>query len=247
MLCHYDLKSKEAVSPAGWKIAIIATSHALMGGTGEPTGVSLEEFTTPYYAFVNEGADVDVFSIAGGKVPIDPRSLKPKGEAEESVERYLSDASAQASLASTEPVTEIDVSDYDAVFLPGGHGTMWDFPENKGLSNVVASALGSGRVVGAVCHGPAGLISAKYPDGTPVVRGKKIAGFSNSEEDAAGHTATVPFLRERRLKELGADYQAGPDFKPFAVRDGLLVTGQNPASAQATVDHMIEALKENKN
>lgn len=229
---------------AGWKIAIIATSHALMGGTGEPTGVWLEELTTPYYALIDKGAEVDVYSIAGGKIPVDPRSLKPKGENEESVERYLADPKAQERFASTKPVTDVRTTAYDAVFLPGGHGTMWDFPGNGSLAAIVSEALESGRVVGAVCHGPAGLVDAKDADGTPVVQGKTVAGFTNAEEEAAGFTKTVPFLLETRLKELGANHQSGPDFKPFAVRDGLLITGQNPASAQPAIELVIEALEE---
>ncbi|MEM7191359.1 MAG: type 1 glutamine amidotransferase domain-containing protein [Pseudomonadota bacterium] len=227
---------------AAWKIAIIATSHALMGGTGEETGVWLEELTTPYYALADKGIDVDIYSIGGGSVPIDPRSLKPKGGNDASVERYLGDEKLQRALRETKSIADLNTGKYDAVFLPGGHGTMWDFPDSARLAEIVSQSLESGRVVGAVCHGPAGLISAKYADGTPVVKGKKVAGFTNTEEEAVGLTKTVPFLLEDRLKELGAKYASGPDFEPFAVRDGLLVTGQNPASAETTVEQMIEAL-----
>jgi putative intracellular protease/amidase len=227
-----------------WKVVIIATSHAMMGDTGESTGVWAEELTTPYYALVDAGIQVDVYSIAGGAIPLDPRSLKPPGENEESVERYLKDDVAQTLFNTTQAINEVDVSRYDAVFLPGGHGTMWDYPNSRDLSAIVASALETNKVVAAVCHGPAGLVTARFADGTPVVAGRRVAGFTNSEEQAAGFTQVVPFLLETRLRELGADYRAGPDFKPFAVRDGMLVTGQNPASAELTVRYLIEALQE---
>ncbi|MEO1252729.1 MAG: type 1 glutamine amidotransferase domain-containing protein [Pseudomonadota bacterium] len=227
----------------GLKIAIIATSNAVMGGSGEPTGVWMEEITTPYYAFVDRGATVDVFSIAGGEIPVDPRSLKAKGENEDSVERYLDDQRARDAFDETRPVTDVELGRYDAIFLPGGHGTMWDYPQNKTLAELVSGALESNKVVGAVCHGPAGLVSAKYEDGTSVVDGKRVAGFTDTEEDAAGFSKTVPFLLETRLRELGADYQSGPDFEAFAVRDGNLVTGQNPASAALTVSYVIKALE----
>ena len=231
---------------ADWKVAIIATSHGIMGDSGEATGVWLEEITTPYYAFVDAGIEVDVFSISGGAIPIDPRSLKPEGENEDSVERYLKDEGAQALFMDTPPVTSVDIVHYDAVFLPGGHGTMWDYPGSQELSAIVSSALQSDKVVGAVCHGPAGLVTARLDDGTSVVAGKRVAGFTNSEEEAVGLTEEVPFLLETRLRELGADYQSGPDFAPFAVRDGLLVTGQNPASAGETVRYVIQALEETR-
>ncbi|MEM6638723.1 MAG: type 1 glutamine amidotransferase domain-containing protein [Pseudomonadota bacterium] len=226
------------------KVAIIATSHASMGDTGEATGVWLEELTTPYYAFVDAGVQVTVFSIKGGEIPIDPRSLQPAGKNEASVERFLKDKHAAELFANTKAVTSIDLSDYDAVFLPGGHGTMWDYPDSDTLAKLVAGALEDNKVVGAVCHGPAGLVNATFSDGTSVVAGKQVAGFTNSEEDAVGLTEAVPFLLETRLRELGANYQSGADFQPFAVRDGNLVTGQNPASAGLTVKHMLDALKD---
>lgn len=224
------------------KIAIIATSHAAMGDSGEPTGVWLEELTTPYYAFVEAGADVDVFSIEGGEIPVDPRSLKPRGENEDSVERYLGDQAAQAAFAQTRSVTRVKLGDYDAIFLPGGHGTMWDYPQNDALSGLVGEALSSGKVVAAICHGPAGLVNATLPDGTPIVRGRTLTAFTDSEERAAGYYDDVPFLLETRLRELGADFRAGPDYEANVVRDGLLVTGQNPASAGEAARVVLDAV-----
>lgn len=226
------------------KIAIVATSHAVMGDGGEPTGVWLEELTTPYYTFRDAGLDVDVYSIAGGAIPIDPRSLKPKGENEASVERYLIDEQAKRAFEATRPVGELQLPSYSTVFLPGGHGTMWDYPTSATLAKIVGTALDEGRIVAAVCHGPAGLVSAKTAAGKPVVEGRKIAAFKDTEEEAAGLTGSVPFLLETRLRDLGADYQSGPDFQAFALRDGNLITGQNPASAVLVAQYVVDAIRE---
>jgi putative intracellular protease/amidase len=226
------------------KILIITTSHATMGTSGEPTGIWLEELTTPYYAFVDQGAQVTIASIDGGAVPIDPRSLRPAGENDASVERYLSDDALRAQVRTTVRFTEAIARDYDVVFLPGGHGTMWDYPNSAALANVVVRFMDTGRVVAAVCHGPAGLVSARRADGTPIVAGRRVSAFTDSEERAAGLDDDVPFLLETRLRELGATYVSGPDFQPFAVRDGNLVTGQNPASAQDVARLTLEAVKE---
>ena len=182
--------------------------------------------------------------MAGGEIPVDPRSVQPAGKNEDSVERYLQDDAAQALFADTKPVSAVSILNYDAVFLPGGHGAMWDYPYSDDLAKIVSSALENDKVVGSVCHGPAALVSARFVEGTSVVAGKRVAGFTNSEEEAAGYSDVVPFLLETRLRDLGADYQSGPDFAPFAVRDGLLVTGQNPASAALTVRYVIDALGE---
>ena len=230
----------------GLKVAFIVTSYTTMGTNpdAEATGVWLEELTTPYYHLADAGLDIDVFSISGGPIPIDPRSLKPAGENDESVERYLSDDGLRLVFAGTPPVTEVTTADYDVVFLPGGHGTMWDYPESEALRLIVEEALTSDMVAASVCHGPAGLTTARAPDGTSLLAGRRVSAFTNSEEDAAGFTDVVPFLLETRLRELGADYVSGPDFAPFAVRDGWLVTGQNPASAARVSELVLEALQE---
>ena len=225
------------------RILIITTSHADIGNANEKTGVWLEELTTPYYAFVDGGADVTLASIAGGAVPIDPRSTGEDSRKEESVRRYLDDPALQSKVANTPAFTTVDGAGYDAVFLPGGHGTMWDYPKSQELGELVASFLEQGKPVAAVCHGPAGLTAARI-DGDPIVKGKKVAGFTNSEEEAVGLTKVVPFLLEDRLRELGGDYQKGPDFAPFAVRDGLLITGQNPASAGKVASLTLEAVRD---
>jgi putative intracellular protease/amidase len=215
-----------------------------MGTSGEPTGLWFEELATPYYAFTDAGADVDIVSIAGGAVPIDPRSKKPKGENPASVERFIEDKEASAKITDTKAIADINTSGYDAVFLPGGHGTMWDLPSSKVLATTVVEYLDNDKVVAAVCHGPAGLVSARFADGTPVVKAKRVAAFTNGEEVAAGLDKKVPFLLEDRLRELGAKVETGPNFKPFSIRDGNLITGQNPASSEGVAKLVLERLKE---
>lgn len=226
------------------RILIITTSHADMGNAGEKTGVWLEELTTPYYAFVDGNADVTLASIAGGPVPIDPRSIGEDSRKEDSVRRYFDDPALQAKVATTPVFTSLDGADYNALFLPGGHGTMWDYPKSHELAELINRFLAQGKPVAAVCHGPAALTAARSTEGEPIINGKKVAGFTNSEEEAVGLTKVVPFLLEDRLRELGGDYQKGPDFAPFAVRDGLLITGQNPASAEKVASITLEAVRD---
>ncbi|MBK1660212.1 type 1 glutamine amidotransferase domain-containing protein [Paracraurococcus ruber] len=223
-------------------ILMIATSAATMASTGEATGVWLEELTTPWYAFRDAGAAVTLASIAGGPVPVDPRSVKEAGENDASVERYLRDNALRAAVAGTPAFATLDPDGFDALFLPGGHGTMFDYPGSEPLARLVERFDRSGRVVAAVCHGPAGLVSARKPDGSPFVAGRRLAAFTDSEERAVGLDRAVPFLLEARLRDLGARHEAAPDFQPFALRDGLLVTGQNPASAGPVAALVLQAL-----
>ncbi|WP_018262669.1 type 1 glutamine amidotransferase domain-containing protein [Methylobacterium sp. WSM2598] len=227
---------------ARFSILMIATSAATMGDPAKPTGVWFEELATPYCAFVDAGAAVTLASIAGGPVPIDPRSVKPKGENEAAVERFLGDAAASKALAETPAIAAIDAEADDAVFLPGGHGTMVDLPESAALAALLGKAWAQGKVVAAVCHGPAGLVNAKAETGAPLVQGRRVTGFSDSEERAVGLDAAVPFLLETRLRELGGVYGRAADFHPFAVADGRLVTGQNPASSALTARLVLDAL-----
>lgn len=228
--------------PHVFKILVILTSHATAGG--QPTGVWLEEFTTPYYIFADEGAEVDVASIAGGVVPIDPHSMQAAGKNPPSVERFLKDETLRGRLNASKNIEAVRAADYDAVFMPGGHGTMWDLPASSSLARLLGEAWGEGKVVAAVCHGPAGLVNVKDEKGQPLVAGRRVAGFTNSEEIAAGMDKTVPFALETRLRSLGAHYASGPDFQPFAVRDGRLVTGQNPASSDKVAELLQQALRE---
>jgi len=225
------------------KILMILTSAATMGDSDKPTGVWFEELATPYYAFVDAGASVTLASIAGGPVPIDPRSVKSKGGNETSVDRFLADDVASKALNSTPAVSDVSASDHDAVFLPGGHGTMWDLPESAVLAALLGKAWAAGQIVAAVCHGPAGLVNVKDEAGVPLVKGRRVTGFSNSEERAAGLEEVVPFLLETRLRELGGLYESVADFQPFAVTDGRLVTGQNPASSGLMAKLVLDALK----
>lgn len=226
------------------KILMVLTSHASIGDTGHSTGVWFEELTTPYYAFINAGVEVEIASIKGGKVPIDPGSLKPAGENPASVDRFLKDTTAMGKITASLKVDDLSANDYAAVFLPGGHGTMWDLPNSVALAQLLSRAWINGKVVAAVCHGPAGLVSAKDASGKSIVAGRRISAFTNSEEQAVGLTKTVPFLLETRLRELGAGHESGPDFQPYAVRDGQLVTGQNPASSEAAAHLTLEAIQE---
>lgn len=225
------------------RILMVATSADRMTPGTEPTGVWLEELTTPYYAFRDAGAEVTLASIAGGAVPVDQRSVNADGENDPSVERYLKDADLQAEVANTPVFTDVDPAGYDALFLPGGHGTMFDYPGSEALARLVERFDREGKIVAAVCHGPAGLVSAKKADGTPFVAGRRVAAFTDSEERAVGLDQAVPFLLESHLKELGARHEGGPDFQPFALRDDRLVTGQNPQSAARTAELVMEALK----
>jgi putative intracellular protease/amidase len=229
------------------KILIVLTSHSTLGSTGEQTGFWLEEFTAPYYIFADAGAQIDIVSIAGGRAPIDPRSLKSPGENPASVERYLHDASLQAALTTTRSIDAVGSAKYDIVFLPGGHGTMWDLPNSAALGRLIAETIARGAVVSAVCHGPAALVTAKLPDGRPVVAGRRLTAFTDSEERAAALTHIVPFALETRLRGLGAQFESGPDFKPFAVADGNLVTGQNPDSSARVAELALAASKQHAN
>lgn len=225
------------------QILIVVTSHSSMGNSEETTGLWIEELTTPYYAFIDAKVPVTIASIKGGAIPIDPRSQKPLGENPASVDRFLQDESALNATKNTPAIADINPSQYDAIFLPGGHGTMWDLPQNQTLAKIISQAYAQNKVVAAVCHGPAGLVSATKPDGSPLVAGHQVSCFTNAEEDAVGLSDTVPFMLESKLKELGANFQGVENFKPFAIASGNLVTGQNPDSSVLVANKVLEALK----
>ena len=227
---------------ASKKILIVATSAANMGSKDEPTGLWLEELTTPYYAFIDAGADVTLASIRGGAIPIDARSTGADAQKDPSVKRYHDDKALQGMVQNSLALATVDGASYDAVFLPGGHGTMFDFPQSAELAKLVSETLAEGRLLASVCHGPAGLVTAKTSEGVSVVKGRKVTGFTDSEERAVGLEDKVPFLLETRLKELGADYSKGPDFESYAVQDGNLITGQNPVSAAEVAKLMMNTL-----
>lgn len=222
-------------------ILFIVTSHAMLGDTGHKTGVWLEELTTPYYALKDAGYDVRIVSVAGGDIPFDPRSLEEEN-LPVSVQRYQKDKDLQAALKATDSIADVTMAEHVAIFMPGGHGTMWDLPDNPRLSSLVVNAYESGKPVAAVCHGPAGLVGVKLSSGDYLVKGKTVAAFTNEEEEAVGLTEKVPFLLEDKLEAQGAVMKKADNFVPNAVRDGLLITGQNPASSEAVAKLLIEAL-----
>jgi putative intracellular protease/amidase len=224
------------------RILFIVTSNSRMGDTGRPTGVWAEELAAPYYAFIDAGADVELASPRGGPVPFDPGSVKPAGQNDAVVERLLADPAAQRKVAATRKASEINATDFDAVFLPGGHGTMWDLPDDSGVTHAVETAFAAGKVVASVCHGAAGLVSARRPDGKPLVEGRQVNSFTDAEERAAGLIDVVPFKLESRLRELGGRFDGAPNWQPHVVRDGQLITGQNPKSSLLVADRVLDAL-----
>ena len=227
------------------RMLIVLTSHTSLGDTGRATGFYYEELAVPYWAFTDAGFAVDIASVQGGPGAHDPSSLKADAAARpESVRRFLADPAAMAKLADTLPVGAADPARYDGVFLPGGHGTMWDLPGSEPLARLVGALFDAGKAVGAVCHGPAGLVSAKRADGRPIVKGRRVNGFTDAEEEAAGLTAAMPFPLESRLRELGAHFEGGPNFQLYAVRDGNLATGQNPASSALVAAQVVNILRE---
>lgn len=224
------------------KVLFVVTSNDRLGETGKPTGFHFEELSTPYYLLQDSGYEVEIASIRGGKAPIDPGSQKARGENAPSVERFLDDGAAQEKIASTKPVSEVAGSDYAAVYLPGGHGTMWDLPDNEALGKLLAESFEAGRIVASICHGAAGLLAARLSDGSPLVKGREVNSFTDAEERAVELDQVVPFLLETRLREQGANFRGADDFKPIVVKDGNLLTGQNPPSAEPLGRQMVDML-----
>jgi putative intracellular protease/amidase len=214
------------------KILMVLTSHDQLGTTGKKTGFWLEEFAAPYYVFKDSGAEITLVSPKGGQPPLDPKSDERDFQTA-ATERFKADKQAQAALAQTVKLSEISPADYDALFYPGGHGPLWDLAEDKNSIALIETMHGQGKPVSAVCHAPGVLRHAKSPDSSPLVRGKSVTGFSNSEESAVGLTDVVPFLVEDELQKNGGNYSKGADWQSYIVRDGNLITGQNPASSEA--------------
>ncbi len=226
------------------KILMVLTSHDRMGDTGHETGFWLEEFAAPYYVFRDAGAEITLASPRGGLPPVDPNSQAEEALTEQT-RRFEADASARAQLAETHKLAEIEVDDFDAVFFPGGHGPLWDLTDDPDVRRLVEGFLAAERPVAAVCHAPTVLLKARTPEGEPLVKGRQVTGFANSEEQAVGLSQVVPHLLEDALKAQGARYaRSRDDFAPFQVRDGLLVTGQNPASSASTARLLLETLDE---
>jgi len=222
-------------------ILVVLTSHDQLGDTGRKTGFWLEELAAPYWRFVDAGARVTLASPKGGQPPLDPKSDDPDAQSEDT-RRFRADADAMHALANTRRLSDVAIADHDAVFYPGGHGPLWDLADDQASVLLIQDALSSGKPVAAVCHGPAVLRDVRGSDGSPLVRGREVTGFSNSEEAAAGLTKVVPFLVEDMLKERGGRYSRAPDWQSHAVTDGLLVTGQNPASSAAAAEALLSLL-----
>lgn len=223
------------------RILMVLTSHDQLGDTGKKTGFWLEEFAAPYYVFQDAGASVTLASPRGGQPPLDPKSDAPDAQTD-ATRRFKDDAAAQAQLASTLKLSELDAAQFDAVFYPGGHGPLWDLAQDARSIALIESTLAAGKPLAAVCHAPGVLRDAKAPDSTPLVRGKNVTGFTNSEEAAAGLTHVVPFLVEDMLMAHGGLYTKQADWKPHVVTDGLLITGQNPASSEPAAQALLQAL-----
>ena len=213
------------------KILMVLTSHDQLGDTGKKTGFWLEEFAAPYYAFKDAGATIALASPKGGQPPLDPNSDAPDAQTD-ATRRFKADPAAQAALADTRQLAGVSADSFDAVFYPGGHGPLWDLAEDPNSIALIEAMWASGKVISAVCHAPGVLRNVRTKDGKPLVEGRKVAGFTNTEEDAAGLTKVVPFLVEDMLVERGAHYSKGPDWQAHVATDGRLITGQNPASSE---------------
>lgn len=224
------------------KIAMILTSHDELGNTGHKTGFWLEEFAAPYYTFLDAGADVTLASPKGGQPPLDPKSDDPSAQTD-ATKRFKADAAAQQALASTVTLDTIKAEDFDAVFYPGGHGPLWDLAEDKKSIAFIEAMYNAGKPVAAVCHAPGVLRHVKAANGEPLVKGKSVAGFTNTEEEAVQLTNVVPFLVEDMLKENGGEYSKGADWQPYVVSAGNLITGQNPASSEKAAEELLAMLK----
>lgn len=224
------------------KILIVLTSHDKLGDTGKDTGFWLEEFAAPYYVLKDAGADIVLASPKGGQPPIDPSSDAQDAQTA-ATDRFKADEAAQAHLASTEILSSLTADGFDAIFYPGGHGPLWDLANDADSIQLIETFSASDRPVGAVCHAPAIFKNTKGTDGKPLVNGKTVTGFTNSEEDAVQLTDVVPFLVEDMLKANGGKFERGDDWASFVVTDGKLVTGQNPGSSEATAEKLLELLK----
>ncbi|BBI67510.1 MULTISPECIES: type 1 glutamine amidotransferase domain-containing protein [Psychrobacter] len=222
-------------------ILMVLTSHDRLGDTGKKTGFWLEEFAAPYYAFLDAGVNVTLASPAGGQPPLDPSSDTEDAQTKDT-KRFKEDKDAQEHLANTKKLADMKAEDFDSVFYPGGHGPLWDLAVDKNSINLIESFVKQDKPVAFVCHAPGALKNVKV-DGEYLVKGKTVTGFTNSEEDAVGLTDVVPFLVEDVLKANGGNYEKAADWESFVVEDGLLITGQNPASSEEAATRLVAKLK----
>ncbi|WP_024870814.1 type 1 glutamine amidotransferase domain-containing protein [Tolumonas lignilytica] len=223
-------------------VLIVLTSHDQLGNTSHKTGFWLEEFAAPYYVFKDAGATITLASPKGGLPPLDPKSDEPDFQTE-ATKRFKADPESQDLLANTHKLSDVQAENYDAVFYPGGHGPLWDLAEDPRSIALIEGMHQAGKVVGAVCHAPGIFRHTKAENGEPLVKGKKVTGFTNTEEDAVQLTNVVPFLVEEMLIANGGQYNKGPDWMPFAQIDGHLITGQNPASSELVAHEMLKIMQ----
>ena len=223
-------------------ILMVLTSHDQLGNTGKKTGFWLEEFAAPYYVFKDAGADITVASPKGGQPPLDPKSDAADAQTD-ATRRFKEDSAAQAVLAHTGKLADVSGEKFDALFYPGGHGPLWDLAEDADSIKLIETMAAAGKTVSAVCHAPGVFRHTKAADGSPLVKGKKVTGFTNTEEAAVELTKIVPFLVEDMLVKNGGIYSKGADWQSYVVTDGKLITGQNPASSAAAAKAVLSQLK----
>jgi putative intracellular protease/amidase len=224
------------------KVLIVLTSHSDLGNTGEKTGFWIEEFAAPYYVLADAGAELTIASPKGGQPPVDPKSESPDAQTP-ATKRFYGDYALIDKVAHTLKLSEVNDTDYDAVFYPGGHGPLWDLATDAISIALIENFYKHNKPVAFVCHAPAALVKVKVPNGEPLVKGKEVTGFSDTEEDAVKLTKVVPFLLEDELKNLGANYSKGDDWSSYVKKDGLLITGQNPASSEDAAKALLEVLQ----
>ena len=227
------------------KILMVITSHDKLGDTGRKTGFWLEELAAPFYVFKDAGAEIVLASPKGGQPPLDPKSNEPNFQTD-LTRRFEADGDAKVQLASTLRLDTVKADDYDTVFYPGGHGPMWDLAEDQNSIDLIEAFLAAGKTVALVCHAPGALRHVNTPDGKPLVQGKKVTGFTNTEEEAVGLTKVVPFLVEDELKAKGGIFSKADDWQPYVLTDGQLITGQNPASSGPAANVLIEKIAKDR-
>lgn len=227
------------------EILIVLTSHSELGNTGEKTGFWIEEFAAPYYVLADAGAVITIASPLGGQPPVDPKSEAPEAQTP-ATKRFYADREAIEKVANSVKLSRIQQADFDAVFYPGGHGPLWDLANDTNSIQLIADFYKHEKPIAFVCHAPAALLKVKAENGQPLVKGKKLTGFSDTEEAAVKLTEVVPFLLEAELKKLGAHYSKGADWSSFSQQDGLLITGQNPASSEAVAKLLLNTLNPKK-
>ncbi len=227
------------------KILFVLTSHSALGNTGEKTGFWIEEFATPYYVLADAGADITIASPKGGQPPVDPKSELADAQTP-STKRFYEDSTLIDKMAYSLKLSDIKQDDFDAVFYPGGHGPLWDLENDKDSIRLIESFYNHQKPIAFVCHAPAALVNVKAKNGEPLIKGKELTSFSNTEEEAVKLTKVVPFLLEDELKKHGAIYTKGENWTSYVKQDGLLITGQNPASSEAVAKMIVEALKDKK-